>query len=69
MNEDLPGIHPAVQKVLDNLAPGDIQHLPEDLSGMVYHRFVRLQVNPYSRYAEADARWITLAMRKLEPVK
>lgn len=67
MIEDLPAISPVVQHVLDNLAPGDIKHLPTDLGAMVYPRYIRLQSNPYLPYAEAEARWIMLAMKKIEP--
>jgi hypothetical protein len=72
MNEqtdDLPGIHPEVQSLLDNLAPGDLKFLPEELGGEVYRRYIRLQMNPYVHYGEAEARWIKLALRRMEVPK
>lgn len=56
-------MHPDVQTVLETYAPGDMALLPEKTAGLAYCRLLRLQANPFSHYADTDARWIMQAFR------
>lgn len=61
--QPLPTMHPDVQHVLENFAPGDFALLDMELAPLAMMRFMRLQMMPYQAYADTDARWIMQAWR------